>query len=267
MRAYKSIFKLRLINSLQYRTSAIAGILTQIAFGLMYIMLFRAFYSQGNIPENFTLNQMSSYIWLQQMFFVLLYIGEKNRPIVSQIEQGNISYELVRPLNLYGNWYFTLYAQKLSSALLRFFPVLLFSILLPAGWGLSFPASFPALILFIINLIVGSLLAVAINMLCYCLLFNTMSSIGIFSILNTLAVLFNGSLIPIPLMPNWFQSIVNFLPFRYVNDLAFRTYVNSIPLNEALIQTAIQFAWLVLIILIGNLWMKKNLKKVEVQGG
>ena len=68
------LFKIRFINTLQYRTAAFAGVLTQFAFGLLYILLFRAFYAQGNVPENFTLDQMTSYIWLQQMFFVLFYI-------------------------------------------------------------------------------------------------------------------------------------------------------------------------------------------------
>lgn len=44
MRTYFSIFKLKFINSLQYRISAIAGTLTQICFGLMYVLLFTAFY-------------------------------------------------------------------------------------------------------------------------------------------------------------------------------------------------------------------------------
>ena len=90
MRAYKSIFKIRFINSLQYRTAAIAGVLTQVAFGLMYLMLYRAFYSQGNIPDNFDYNHMASYVWLQQMFFIYFATFDRNKEIISQIEQGNI---------------------------------------------------------------------------------------------------------------------------------------------------------------------------------
>ena len=87
MRAYKSIFKIRFINTLQYRTAAIAGVLTQFAWGLMYIMLYKAFYSQGNIPDNFSLQQMVSYIWLQQMFFVYFATFDRNKEIIGQIEQ------------------------------------------------------------------------------------------------------------------------------------------------------------------------------------
>ena len=139
--------------------------------------------------------------------------------------------------------------------------------LLPAGWGLGAPVSFAAFVIFLINLIVGSLLVVSMNMLCYCLMFKTMSSIGIFSIMATMSSIFNGSMIPLPLTPVWFQKFVNFLPFRYVNDLTFRTYVGSIAVGDAIGQTAIQIVWLIAFVFIGNLWLNKNLKKVEVQGG
>ena len=72
MKQYLSLFKIRFVNTLQYRTAAFAGLLTQGAFGLMYILLFKAFYAQGNVPDGFTVTQMMSYIWLQQIFFVFM---------------------------------------------------------------------------------------------------------------------------------------------------------------------------------------------------
>ncbi len=267
MRAYKSIFKIRFINSLQYRTAAIAGVLTQVAFGLMYLMLYRAFYSQGNIPDNFDYNHMASYVWLQQMFFIYFATFDRNKEIISQIEQGNICYEIVRPINLYTNWFCTVYAEKTSKTLLRFVPVLLVAMLLPAGWGIGLPSSIWSFGLFIINMILGGILTVALSLVCYCLLFQTMSSLGVFSIFSTIASLLSGKLIPVPLTPVWFQNLLNYFPFRYTNDLPFRTYTGSISLNESLIQTLIQLAWTVLFVVLGNIYLKHNLKKVEVQGG
>ena len=267
MRAYGSIFKIRFINSLQYRTAAFAGVLTQICFGLMYIFLFTAFYKQGNVPSDFSKEQMVSYLWLQQMFFIYFWPFDNNKSIASQIEQGNICYELVRPIKLYNNWSVSLYAEKVAKTLLRFLPVLLFAILMPSSIGLGLPASVGALFLSIFNLIVSGLLIVAMSMICYCMLFKTMSSLGVFSIYSTIANLLGGGLIPIPMMPSWLQKILNFLPFRYTSDLTFRTYVGSIELKSALIQTLVQIAWLIFFVIIGRIFMKRCLKKVEVQGG
>ena len=139
--------------------------------------------------------------------------------------------------------------------------------LLPAGWGIGLPSSIWSFGLFIINMILGGILTVALSLVCYCLLFQTMSSLGVFSIFSTIASLLSGKLIPVPLTPVWFQNLLNYFPFRYTNDLPFRTYTGSISLNESLIQTLIQLAWTVLFVVLGNIYLKHNLKKVEVQGG
>ena len=44
MKAYLSIFKLKLINGIQYRISALAGLLTQLFFGFIFISVYLAFY-------------------------------------------------------------------------------------------------------------------------------------------------------------------------------------------------------------------------------
>ena len=44
MRKYQAFFRIRFINTLQYRSAAIAGMATQLAWGLMEILAFHAFY-------------------------------------------------------------------------------------------------------------------------------------------------------------------------------------------------------------------------------
>ena len=44
MKKYFSFFRLRFAMGLQYRIAALAGISTQFFWGLMEIMIFRAFY-------------------------------------------------------------------------------------------------------------------------------------------------------------------------------------------------------------------------------
>ena len=47
MMAYLNYFKLRLITNLQYRSAALAGILTQLFFAGLYIMLYLALYESN----------------------------------------------------------------------------------------------------------------------------------------------------------------------------------------------------------------------------
>ena len=55
MKTYISIFKLRFINGLQYRTAALAGIATQFFFGFVFISVYIAFFESNNslnLPMN-----------------------------------------------------------------------------------------------------------------------------------------------------------------------------------------------------------------------
>ena len=90
MKIYISNFKLRFVSSLQYRAAALAGIPTQIFFGLVYIMVYLAFYesNDSSVPMNFA--QLASYLWLNQIFFSLINMWYRDQEIFNLIKNGNI---------------------------------------------------------------------------------------------------------------------------------------------------------------------------------
>lgn len=70
MKKYLSFFRLRFVMGLQYRAAALAGIVTQFAWGFLEIMAYRAFYEAK--PQNFPMSfeATASHIWLQQAFCI-----------------------------------------------------------------------------------------------------------------------------------------------------------------------------------------------------
>ncbi len=267
MKAYYSLFKMRLLKGLQYRVAALAGISTQFFWGFMYIMIFQAFYGSTKALQPISLRELIQVIWLQQSFLVFIMLWYRDNELITLIVSGNIAYELCRPTDLYGFWYAKLIAQRLSGALLRCFPILLVAFLLPYPYNFSLPPSAMAFILFLITLTLGVILIVAISMLIYISIFYTMSPTGSLLIFGVFGEFLSGLIIPVPLMPDMLKKLVYVLPFRYTSDLPFRVYAGNIGLREALISIAVQAAWIIVIIAIGRLWMKKALKRIVVQGG
>lgn len=267
MRAYYSLFKMRLLKGLQYRVAALAGVSTQFFWGFMYIMIFEAFYKSTSSTQPISFRELIQVIWLQQSFLVFIMLWFRDRELFNLITSGNIAYELCRPTDLYKFWYAKLIAQRLSGALLRCFPILIIAVLLPYPYKFSFPPSFISFILFLITLILGLILIVAISMLIYISVFYTMSPTGSLLMFGVFGEFFAGLIIPVPLMPDILKKIVYFLPFRYTSDLPFRIYAGNIGINEALISICVQFIWITILIILGKLWMNKALKSVIVQGG
>ena len=265
MQSYRGLFKMSFKGELQYRAKAISGMTTQFFWGVMYIYLYTAFMG-GNIIDGFSISQMASFIWLGQAFFVLRYI-DLPKKCAMEIENGDVCYKFVRPINLYNQWYFEHLGYKISATLLRMLPIILVSSLLPANIGLSLPVSFNAFMLFVITLIIGGLMASAISMIDVYLTFKTQSGKGTQIMINTLCGILGGFFIPIPLMPTAIQNVLNYLPFRFIIDLPFRIYIGSIGLKSALMFSLLSLAWLIVLIVVGKLLMKQALKKTVIQGG
>ena len=263
---YIAMFKMYSKQELSYKGKAFWGLVTQIFWGCMLIMIYSAFYETGNGPSDFTMNQMASYLWLHQAFFALSYMGQESA-ITNLIVKGDVAYEFIRPFDLYLNWYSRVLAKKIVGTLLRFAPIILLSALLPAGIGLSAPAGIWAFLLFVVSLLLGAMLSSAIAMFINILTFKTMVPKGAAAIVSVIYGLLGGIYVPLPLLPQLVQNILNFLPFRYAVDLPFRIYVGNIDPLNGLFFVLIQIVWIGVLILIGKLLMKRCLKNVEVQGG
>lgn len=267
MKAYISVFKLRLYNGLQYRAAAIAGVATQFFWGFILIMVFEAFYSHSLNEPPMTLQQLITYIWLQQACLALIMLWFRDNELFDLITTGNIAYELCRPSDIYSFWYAKLLAQRLAGALLRSFPILAVAFFLPQPYRMSLPPDVNTFLLFAISLMLGLFVLVSISMLIYISVFITMSAMGSLLMFGVLGEFFAGLVIPIPLMPEWLQSIVNILPFRFTADFPFRVYSGHISKTEALSGIVFQIIWLAALVKIGQYSMKKALRRVVVQGG
>lgn len=267
MNAYISVWKLRFINGMQYRAAALAGMATQLFFGLIFIMVFVAFYSQSSGQAPISLKDLVTYVWLQQIFLAFIMLWFRDNEIFQLITSGNIAYELCRPCSIYSFWYAKLLAQRLSSAVLRCFPILAVTFVLPQPYRMSLPPSPAALVLFLVTLILGLLVIVAISMLIYISVFWTMSPTGSTLMISVAGEFLAGMIIPVPLMPLWLQKIAYVLPFRWTTDFPFRVYSGHIPQAEALWGILVQLLWLVVLIGVGQWSLRRALRQVVVQGG
>lgn len=267
MKQYLSFFKLKFAVGLQYKAAALAGIATQVFFGLVFIMVYIAFYSSGDANVDISLSEIIPYQWLSQAFLSLIWIWHKDNEILSMIKNGNVAYELCRPQNIYWMWFIRILASKLSALLLRCAPLLLIAILLPPPYNLTAPASISALLFFIITLILATLLVTALVTLMYLLIFYSVDSKGVMGMYCGIAEILSGQVIAIPLFPTLLRNIATILPFAYISDFSFRIYSGNIAGPDILQGLIIQITWLIIIIILGILSSNKLLKRVSVQGG
>ena len=263
MKAYLSVFRMRLRMETQYRGAVLGGIACQIFFGLILISVYRALYAGK--PQSFPLSQVTSYVWLQQAFFRMLLSSDAD--LMDKVRTGGIAYDLCRPVHLYGFYYARIMAQKLMGSLLRAFPMLVFAALLPEGWGISLPASVPSLIFSLLALLLGLCCICAMENITMAFTMRTLDPRGFQAMLNLLMTILSGNVLPLTLYPDSWQRTITLLPYAQMLDAPIRLYTGEYTIQQVPGVLLLQARWTILLVLAGMMLWKRNQHRMIIQGG
>lgn len=259
MKGYWALFKCHFIAGLQYRTAAIAGIITQFVWGFLTILLYQLLGSQ-----TMSVSELATYFWLRQSFLACITIWNVDTSIYTIIENGEIAYECLRPLNLYGVWFIKNVSLRLSRVVLRCGIVLLVALLLPEPFQLQLPMSGYHALAFLVSLLLTLCLIISINLMMYVLTIHTKKSLGVRVISTAVFDLLDGGNIPYPYFPEVIQSILQKSFFFGLQTTPFFIYLGRISIGNALLM---QVFWVVLMVGIGYYFLTKSIKHIEIYGG
>jgi ABC-2 type transport system permease protein len=267
MKVYAGVFRIRFINAIQYRAAAFAGLTTQFAWGFMEIFAFAAFYRSNPDAFPMTFSQTASYIWLRQAFLALFACWMWETDITSSIETGSISYELVRPVDLYNRWFSQSVASRIAQAMLRCSPILIVAFLLPEPYRLVLPSSVFQMLLYLLSLMLSLAVVVAFTMIMYISLFRTIAPVGVRYMTATVAEFLSGAYIPLPFFPEAIRKVVEILPFAAMYDIPARIFSGHIAGAGIVNGIGLQIFWLLVLWGVGRVYMNRALRNVVVQGG
>jgi ABC-2 type transport system permease protein len=270
LRPYLAVFRARFQLLLQYRAAALAGFGTQCWWGAIRVMVFAAFLT-GDVHSPMTLRQTIDYIWLGQALLMMLP-WSADAELARMVRSGDVAYERLRPLDTYVYWYARAVARRTATPLLRAIPMVLATgLLLPAlgfaQWGLAPPAGWNAAALFAVSMVFVIALASAFSAILDLLVVATLSERGVNTFVAPLATVFSGSLIPLPLLPEWMQPLMRYQPFAGLLDFPLRIYSGQLGGSAALTAIARQAVWALVFIGIGRALTVSVMKRLQTQGG
>jgi ABC-2 type transport system permease protein len=263
MSPYWAILSGRVRMLLQYRVAALAGLGTQLFWGLIRVMAFEAFYASSHAPMPLSVEQTVDYIWLSQAFLMLLPI-RLDGEIRSMVRSGSVAYELVRPLDLYALWYARTVASCLAPTALRCIPLLLVAVL---AFDMRLPPSPQAALAFAVTMASAVLLSAALSNVLNITLLWTLAGEGTANIVQVATFLFCGMVVPLPLFPDALQPILNYAPFAGMMDLPFRLYMGHIAPSDTFGVLARQLTWTIALITYGRWLLGRGIRVLVAQGG
>jgi ABC-2 type transport system permease protein len=227
------------------------------------MMVFDAFYRSAASSVPMTHEQTITYIWLGQGMILLALFGV-DKDIAQMIRSGSVAYELTRPLDLYSLWFARALSGRATPLVMRAIPIFAVAMLF---LGLQPPATIAHGVIFVIAAVGALLLASSIIVLLTVLLLWTISGEGINRLVPALIFFCSGIAVPLPLFPDWLQSVIAVLPFRALMDTPFRLYMGHLSGAAAVSAMVHQWTWLVVFVLAGRTILARGLRRLVVQGG
>ncbi len=270
MAPYAAVVSARYRSLLQYRAAAFAGLVTQLFWGAVRLMILGAFYAAAEGPQPMNMVEVVAYVWLGQALLGMLP-WNTDADFQEQVASGAVAYDLLRPLDLYGYWFARTLAFRTATTTLRAIPMVMFAMLLLPAFGLAewaLPApSVTALAGFLAAMAAAALLSTAITVLAHTSMLWTLSGEGVDRILPSFVTILSGMIVPLPLFPDWMQPFLEWQPFRGLCDVPYRIYSGNIPMAEAANEIVFTLAWTAVIVWFGRYLLSRGVRRLVVQGG
>lgn len=181
-----------------------------------------------------------------------------------EVRQGTLQRRLLWPIHAL----LTYLAENLAALPMRFIVVIPI-VALSSWWlGLSIWASDPVQLLIVPLSLFGAFLMTFFPMA----MIGTMSlfwesSIALFDLWLALYTVFSGYVVPLELFPPGMREIVNALPFRYMLAFPVENLIGIIGRERALRELCVQWAYVLVFIVLAHWLWRAGIKRFAAYGG
>lgn len=264
MKKYISLVRIGILEQIAFRM----GLLATIAGNLIYIIIVyflwkSIFLSVGDgTVGGMTFTQTIVYIVLAGALFYSMevyLVWDAHR----SIQSGKVINNLIKPIPYRMFLYFPYFGSIIVLLLTTFVPTFIVVYFLVEG---EIRISINVLF-FAISVILAVFINMNIDYFVSCILFYTQSTFGINIMKEVIVLLLSGATIPIAFFPEPLKSIVMYLPFQAIYNSPLVQLNNEISLSGRFEIIGVQLVWVFVTLLISEVFFKKSITTITVNGG
>ncbi|MBE3559064.1 MAG: ABC-2 family transporter protein [Ktedonobacteraceae bacterium] len=250
-------------RQLIYRWTNIAGMLTNIFFGMIFSYVIIALFQTRPAVSGHTVQDTLRYTWLvQAMIMVVLPFGWMD--LMMTIRTGEVVSDLSKPCDFYRYWFSREVGRSCYFLLYRALPTYLAGMLL---FGFGVPAEWHAWLAFAVALLPATMLGIAYRFLYNIVAFWLLEARAAATLAHTIALFFTGSFVPIPLLPGWMRALIEWLPFNGLLNLPTEMLLGKVAGGALWFEIGRQLGWLIILTGIVRLLTVLATRHVVAQGG
>lgn len=255
---YWKVIQFNLSKFTIYPTEFIAYLLSRF-IELFLLGIFWYAVSLANPSINFKL--MLSYFLIVDGFKSIMFSFENRLSKYFQeiIQNGDFSNYLMKPLKIIPYVICSFIGEHWINFLYSFIVIILGLILMPAY-------SFASILFCIPFIILGTVIAININILIACMTFYSPDADGVRNAINHMLRIASGALVPIYMFPDVLKNILLLSPFPALAYLPVYVLQTPLALNIILYHLVVTLSWSIILTFITNKIWVKSLKDYESVG-
>ncbi|MSP14591.1 MAG: ABC transporter permease [Chloroflexi bacterium] len=263
MRLFWELAKLSFQRQLTYRAANLAGLGTNLFWGLLRAALLIALYGTRTEVAGISIQGAITYTGLTQAV-ITLYMMFGWYDVINSVNTGEVATDLLKPFNYFTFWM----AQDLGRAFGGF---LLRGVSIMAIYALIFKISLPTALdqwlALGIALILSWMVSFSWRFLVNLSAFWTPNARGIGRLAFTLSYFLSGFLMPLRFFPNWFVDLCNLTPFPSTVNTVVEIFLGVLQ-GPALIQALLgQILWICILVVASQLALRAGIRQLVIQGG
>lgn len=247
-----------------YRSANVAGAVTNTVFGVVKASItVAAIAAAGGAIAGYDARQGASYAWLAQGLVATVALFGWSE-LAERIRTGDIAVDLARPVDLQVSWLAGDLGRAAFMLLPRGLPPVLIGVLFFDVGVSPHPALYALAPISIV-------LAVAVSFACRFLVnlaaFWLLDLRGVLTLYMVASNVLAGLIVPVAWFPGWMRAIAAASPFPSMLQAPVDVLSGRASGWHALGTVAVQAFWLVVVLALGRLVLRRALRRLVVQGG
>lgn len=243
-----------------YRQAALAGMTTNVVFGLLRASVLVAVLAQRGSVAGYDLATVVTYVWLGQgLLSVVLLWGDTE--FAERVRSGDVVVDLGRPWDLQAALLATDLGRAGAAVGLRLLPpIAVGAVFFPFRW----PAHPSTWLLFPVAVLLAVVVSFGIRFLINCSTFWLLDARGVLAMWGVTGGVLSGLVIPLPWFPAWAQAVLSWTPFPAIMQGPIDVFTERVDPWGVL---AHQAGWALMLLLAGRLVLARGVRRLVVQGG
>lgn len=263
MRLYWELIQLAFRRQLAYRGAAMAGLLTNLFFGLLRAAVMAALFGARQEVTGMSLQDAVTYTGISQatIGFISLF-GWYD--LIRSVYTGQVGSDLLKPMDFFKFWFAQDMGRAAANILLRGIPLILlyalfFEITVPTRL-LSWPALFLAVAL-------ASMVSFSFRFLINLASFWVPNATGIARLAFTISWFLSGFMMPLRFFPDWFVRLCYLTPFPHIINTIVEVYLELLTPAQVAAALANQLIWVALLVAACYLVLRLGVRRLVILGG